>query len=75
MHTKLYVTLDSDEFIDIPISVVLNHLDYTKIKILSPNGNKAHSESHRIDQMICIATQRVRINEVTLNYALKVHEK
>ena len=42
MHNKLHVTLDSGKVIDIPISVVLNHLDCTKIKILSSSGHKAH---------------------------------
>ena len=55
--------------------MVLNHLDYAKIKIISPSGHIAHSESHRIDQMVCIATHRVRMNEVALNNTLTVHKK
>ena len=39
MHNKLHVTLDSGEIIEILISVVLNHLNYAKIKIISPSGN------------------------------------
>ena len=38
MHNKVKIALDSVEVIDIPISVVLNHLDYAKVNILSPGG-------------------------------------
>ena len=75
MHNKVNITLDSIEVIDIPILVVLNHLDYAKIKIISPGRHKAHSESHRIYQMVCIATHMMRMNEVSLNHALTVSEK
>ena len=75
MHNKVKITLGSGEIIGIPISVVLNHLDCATIKIISPGSLTVHSESHRIDQMVCMATHRVRMNEVTLNNALTVHEK
>ena len=66
MHNKVKITLDSWEIID---------LDHAKIKIISPGSLAAHSESHKIDQMVCVATHRARMNEVTLNDALTVHEK
>ena len=75
MRNKVQITLDSVEIIDIPISVVLNHLDHTKINIFSPSSLTAQSESHIIDQMVCVATHVVRMNEVALNNSLKVHEK
>ena len=43
MHNKVQITLDSGKVIYIQISVVLNHLDYVKIKILSPGRHDAHS--------------------------------
>ena len=42
-------TLNSGEIIKIPISVVLNLLDYSKIKIISPGSLTAQLESHKID--------------------------
>ena len=75
MHNRVQNTLDSGEVIESPISVVLNHLDYTKIKILPPGMRAVHLESHRIDQMVFIAAHRVRMNEVALNHTLTVHEK
>ena len=75
MHNKVQITLDSSNVIDFLISVVLNHLDYSKIKILSPGVDQVHVESHRIDHMVCVATYLVRMNEVDLNHALTVHEK
>ena len=75
MHNKVQITLDSYKLIGILISVVINHLDYAKIKILSPGGIKPHPESHSIDQMAYIATHKVRMNKVILNHALTVQEK
>ena len=42
-------TLNSGDIIKIPISVVLNLLDYSKIKIISPGSLTAQLESHKID--------------------------
>ena len=75
MYNKVKITLDSDKVIDITILVVLIHLYYAKINFISSSGHKSHSESHRIDQYVCISSHRVRINEVSLNHALEVHEK
>ena len=33
MHNKVQLTLDSGDMIDVPISVVLNHMDCAKIRI------------------------------------------
>ena len=35
MNNKVQITLDDVEVVEIPISVALNHLDYSKFKILS----------------------------------------
>ena len=43
IYAKVHITLDSGEIIDIPISVVFNHLDYAKIKIISPGSHIALS--------------------------------
>ena len=51
MHNKVQITLESNKVIEIPISVMLNHLDYAKIKILSPDEIKSHPGSHSVDQM------------------------
>ena len=75
MHNKVKITLDSGEIIDIPISVVLNHLNYAKIKIISPGSLTSQSESSKIEQMVCVATHSVRMNEVALNNTLTVHKK
>ena len=42
MHNKVQITLDSGKVIYIPIPVVLNHLDYAKIKVLSPGRDASH---------------------------------
>ena len=73
MHNKVQITLDGGEAIEIPISVMLSHLDHSKVKILSPSGHPASIESHNIEHTLCLAAHQARMNEVKLNHALKIH--
>ena len=75
MHNKVQTTLDGGEVIDILISVVLNHLDYAKVKIISPGGHPDPIEPHKTEYMACLDVHLVRMNEVTINHALTVHDK